>query len=1030
MAFVQALHTTVDGRARFKVAGLYRCLPLRNYIEVHLAGEQEIIRVSINILTGNLLVLFASVRPVAEMASCIEAIVACFHKENIAGEHPGTVPAPIAEVATGKTSAPRAQSRGLLPKTVPSRGKVRRMVVHAEDQEAQSWHLMDAGDVISIVDTDQGTGLTLSAIQARLKKYGPNILPEAVPRSRWSIFFGQFMSLPVGLLAAASIISAVTGGLADALIIISVIGINAAIGYVTESQSEKIIYSLKTLVRPSALVKREGQMREVGTEEVVPGDLLILRPGSYVGADARLLATQHLSIDESALTGESMPVTKITDPLDSEDLPLADRTNMVYMGTMVTGGQGLAVVVGTGRFTELGQIQLLLGEARAPETPMEKQLNRVGQQLVIISGAVCGLVFLLGLLRGYGLLQMLKLSISLAVAAVPEGLPAVATTTLALGIRRMQRHHALIRHLDAVETLGAVQTICLDKTGTLTLNRMSVTALYAGHDYLEVQEGRLIGSSGEVNPYEREDLLKLMHILVLCNESAVFKKNGEFIVQGSATENALIDMAMRCGVDVVGLRDRYPLQAIQHRSDNCNYMATLHERSASRETLTAVKGSPPEVLANCQWLLREGVKAPLTEEDRKQIEAENAAMAGNALRVLGIACAWNGHDPLALASEQAFAFPDGLVWLGLVGMKDPLRPRMKELLATFHEAGIRTIMITGDQTPTAFAIGQELNLSRGEQLEVLESTHLSDMDPDLLRALCEKIQVFSRVSPAHKLKIVYALQQSGQVVAMTGDGINDGPALKAADIGIAMGHTGTDVAREVADVVLEDDNLETMIVAISQGRTIYHNIRKTVHYLLSTNASEIITMVAMTATGVSQPLTTMQLLWINLMSDIFPGLALAMEVPEPDVLSRPPRDPQEPLIQPEDYRRIIFEAATLSAGALGAYGYGSLRYGPGAQAGTLAFLSLSTGQILHALSCRSRQPLLFAGGEAKKLAPNPYLRLAVGGTLALQGAALLIPGLRNFLGITAISPSDVIVIGAGAIAPLVINEATKRSIVP
>jgi len=1029
MAFLQALHTTVHGRARFKVAGLYRCSPLKSYIEVHLAGEQEITRVSISIVTGNILVLFNSGRQAAEMASCVELIVARFHEEHVTGVRKGAILEQVVAVSVSPLPTQKAlQPRSGLSKVVPSRGKVRRMVLHAEEQEIKAWHLLDTDRVLLDTGSDQGAGLTALAIQARFRKYGPNILPEAVPRSRWSIFCGQFMSLPVGLLAAASIISFATGGLADALIIMIVIGINAAIGYVTESQSEKIIHSLKNLVRPSALVRREGQMREIGAEEVVPGDLLVLRPGSYVGADARLLETKHLSIDESALTGESMPVGKVTIPLDVEDLPLADRTNMVYMGTMVTGGQGLAIVVGTGRFTELGRIQLLLGEARPPETPMEKQLNRVGQQLVMVGGAVCGLVFLLGLLRGYGLLQMLKVSISLAVAAVPEGLPTVATTTLALGIRRMQRHHALIRHLDAVETLGSVQTICLDKTGTLTLNRMSVTALHVGHDYLEVRDGRFIGNCGEQKPYAQDDLLKLIHVLVLCNESAVLKKDGESIVQGSATENALIDMAMRCGVDVADLREQYPLQDIQHRSDNCNYMVTLHERVASRERLTAVKGSPPEVLGNCQWMLREGTKVPLTEEDRKEIEAGNTAMAGNALRVLGVGCAWNGYDPAAC--EVTSPFPDGLVWLGLVGMRDPLRPRMKELLATFHEAGIQTIMITGDQTPTAFAIGKELNMSRGGQLEILESTHLSDMDPDLLRALCEKVQVFSRVSPAHKLKIVYALQQSGRVVAMTGDGINDGPALKAADIGIAMGHTGTDVAREVADVVLEDDNLETMIVAISQGRTIYHNIRKTVHYLLSTNASEILTMVAMTAAGVSQPLTAMQLLWINLLSDIFPGLALAMEVPEPDVLSRPPRDPQEPLIPPDDYKRIIFEAATLSAGALGSYGYGRLRYGPGAQAGTLAFLSLSTGQILHAFSCRSRQPLLFGGGDAKKLPPNPYLRLAVGGTLVLQGAALFIPGLRNLLGITTIRPSDAIVIGIGALAPLVINEATKRSIVP
>jgi Ca2+-transporting ATPase len=401
-------------------------------------------------------------------------------------------------------------------------------------------------------------------------------------------------------------------------------------------------------------------------------------------------------------------------------------------------------------------------------------------------------------------------------------------------------------------------------------------------------------------------------------------------------------------------------------------------------------------------------------------------MAGEALRVLGFAYTLIPEDSASWESEEEG--PKDLIWIGLVGMGDPIRPGVKELIGDFRRAGIDTIMITGDQTPTAFAIAKELRLSQDEeQLGILDSTHLEEMDADVLKALCEKVLVFSRVSPAHKLQIVHALQRAGKVVAMTGDGINDGPALKAAEIGIAMGHTGTDVAREVADVVLEDDSLETMIVAVSQGRTIYNNIRKTVHYLLSTNLSEIMVMFTATAAGLGQPLNAMQLLWINLISDIFPGLALALEPPEPDVLSVPPRDPNEPIIQSKDFKRVAFEATTLSASALGAYGVGIIRYGVGRRASTLCFMSLSSAQILHSLSCRSRRHSLFDRLEGQApLQPNRYLRLAIGGTLGLQAASLILPGLRAVLGIAPLTLFDGLLIGTSAIWPLMINEATKR----
>jgi Ca2+-transporting ATPase len=882
----------------------------------------------------------------------------------------------------------------------------------------------------------------------------------------------------VALLGVAAGISVLTGGIADAIVIMGVVTINAAIGYVTESQAEKTIHSLKSLVRPSALVMREGSLKEIGAEDIVPGDILVLRPGRYVAADARLIEAHHLSIDESVLTGESMPVLKTTEamkirrledekdstsqPLNflTSDIPLADRTNMVYMGTLVTGGQGIAVVVATSRFTEIGKIQTLVGEAKPPETLMERQLNRMGSQLVLIGGAVCGIVFVIGLIRGYGFLQMFKTSISLAVAAVPEGLPTVATTTLSLGIMKMRRHNVLIRHLDAVETLGSIQTICLDKTGTITMNRMSVIEVNTGMRRLKLYDGKffVIGQSlleegtvplktdnllNYVSPYYCDELLRLIHISVLCNESEAIKSEGEYIVNGSPTENALIYAAISSGVDIFMLREKFPLLKIQHRSESRNYMATIHNIKVHGSEnhngkVIAVKGSPNEVLSMCAFYMKDGKKLPLSEEEQLTIEIENERMAGNALRVLGVAYAFidegiikaedekiRGLEDKSPSTSQLLSFlsSNGLVWLGLVGMADPIRNGVKELIGEFHKAGIDTIMITGDQSPTAYAIGKELNLSRGEQLEILDSTHLTDIEPDVIKAMSERVHIFSRVSPAHKLQIVQALQGAGRVIAMTGDGINDGPALKAANIGVAMGRTGTDVAREVADVVLEDDNMETMIIAISQGRTIYNNIRKSVHFLLSSNLSEIMVMFTAIAGGLGQPLSAMQLLWINLMSDIAPGLALALEPPEPDVLSRPPRDPGDPIIKSSDFKRISFESAVLSAGALGAYGYGIARYGMGQRAGTMAFLSMTMGQLLHAISCRSEKHSIF---DKEKLPPNKYLNIALVGSFTLQAAAIGIPGLRGLLGITPVSIIDGIVIGGSAVVPLLVNEATKK----
>ncbi|MCL5237281.1 MAG: cation-transporting P-type ATPase [Nitrospirae bacterium] len=1026
---VQAIHTLVNGRARYKVKGLRRSGSLKKHLESGLSDKNGILYFSVNTLTGNVLVCFNSDNTPGTVALLIKDIV-LEHGNGVNREIPAAgSQRPSDIISKAVDLKPGAAS----PQNLKSRRRIRNLVTRAEDQEVEAWHVMEPSEVINRSGTSRSSGLSSESVRQQLRKYGPNLLPESVPRSGLSILIGQFNSLPTALLGAAAGLSLLTGGIADALVIMGVVAINAVIGYITESQAEKTIHSLKSLVRPSALVIRDGIFKETPAEEVVIGDILALRPGSYVAADSRLIETNHLSVDESALTGESLPVIKISEPIADREIPLADRVNMVYMGTLVTGGQGLAVVVATAKFTEIGRIQTLVGEAKPPETPMERQLNKMGAQLVVISGAVCGLVFVLGILRGYGFLQMLKTSISLAVAAVPEGLPTVATTTLALGIRDMRRHNVLMRHLDAVETLGSVQTICLDKTGTITMNRMSVTAVHTGMRRIKVIDGRFLSGEENINPYASEELLRLNHVSVLCNESEVsIRKNsdnipagssfyekgeGRYILRGSPTENALVHMAIAAGVDVIQLRERFPLLKISHRSENRNYMSTLHG-FINQNKIIALKGSPVEVLSMCGWHIRDGKKTLLTDDDRFGIETENERMAGEALRVLGIAYYYMGNG------DEDFNISSGFIWLGLVGMADPTRKGVKELMGVFHRAGIETVMITGDQSPTAYAIGKELNLSNSEQLEILDSTHLANVEPAVMKALCERVHVFARVSPAHKLQIVQALQSAGKVVAMTGDGINDGPALKAADIGIAMGHTGTDVAREVADIVLENDNLETMIIAVSQGRTIYNNIRKSVHFLLSTNLSEIMVMFTAIAGGMGQPLNAMQLLWINLISDIFPGLALALEPAEPDVLSRPPRDPEEPIIKTSDFKRITFESGAISAGALGAYGYGIMRYGMGPQAGTMAFMGLAMSQLLHAISCRSEKHGIF---DKEKLPPNRYLDMALGGSFALQALTVAVPGLRRLLGITPISLIDALVVGGSSVVPLVVNEATKKT---
>jgi Ca2+-transporting ATPase len=994
------IHDSVAGRVRLHVPGLYRNDRMRTSLESRLTGITAVRLVRANTLTGNLLIEY-TVAPGVE-----------------------TMPASIARALEAVTGYPmiRHSERIHRPPLKPEAfkpSKKRRAPAPAAEKLYQEppfhlWHTLAGTRVIHFVDGDEA-GLTEARAAQQLAKYGPNVLSEHRGRSSLQMLLQQFVSAPVAMLGLSAVISLATGGTADAVVIVTVVLINSAIGFVTEKSAEKTINALGQLAPETTTVIRGGNKLEIALAEVALGDLLVLAPGSYIAADARLLASTRLSLDESPLTGESLPVSKNHEFLGADETALGDRQNMVYMGTTVTGGNGRAIVVATGRHTEIGKIQSLVGTTITPETPMQKQIDDMGMQLAMISSGICVLVFLVGLMRGRPLPQMLMSAISLAVAAVPEGLPAVATTTLALGIKTMQRHKVLIRQLPAVENLGSVQVICLDKTGTLTLNRMSVVALKTVQATMQVKEGCFYEGETVTDLYRADATLRrLMEVLVLCNESTLAKE-GTGDLQGSPTENALLQVALDAGEDVAALRAQRPAVKVDYRAEDRPYMVTVHALEDGQFFL-AVKGSPFAVLGLCRTYSLNGRLELLSDEDRQSILTWNERFGADSLRVLGVAYGITGD--LAGYQQQE------LIWLGLVGMEDVIRPGMEDLMVQFHEAGIETVMITGDQSSTAFSVGKRLGLNgaEGKALEIIDSGNLDKLDPSVLAGLVDRTSIFARVSPAHKLRIVEALQQSGKVVAMTGDGINDGPALKAANVGVTLGEKGTDAARSVADVILEEDDLKTMVTAIREGRAIYDNIRKSLHFLLSTNLSEIEVMLFSAAIGGAEILNPMQLLWINLITDIFPALALALDPPEGDVLKRPPRDPKAAIVNRSDYAKLSRESAFITAGTLGVYGYSLLRYGPGQTPSTNAFMTLTLAQLLHAYRCRSETTSIF---HPENRPPNPYLNTATGVSSALQVLAVAVPPLRNLLRLGPVGIVDVLAILAGAGLPLLANEAIK-----
>lgn len=968
---------STPGRLRLGIADLFRNPGLKTRLETELTRHEAVTEVVANPLTGRLLLLF---RPTTGAETLLREL-------GIAA-----VPSPSAnEAQAGRDQNPASPTA---PATKPDRQAL-----------YPPWHLRDADEALAFHASSPGAGLSRVEAEHRLR-HGSNRISLPKGRSSADILLSQFKGAPVTLLGVSAAVSLVTGALAEAVAIGAVLVMNAVIGYRTERQAEATITSLSELVDDRALVLRDGAPSQVDTSHLVPGDVLLLGPGTRIAADVRLLDANGLKVDESALTGESQPVDKQLARFD-HPVPLAERRNMAYRGTAVVEGRGLGLVVGTGHRTEAGAIDALTRSIGRRRTPLELQLDRLGNQLLAISSVMCLGVVAVGLLRGQQRAALFRSAVALAIAAIPEGLPATATTSLAKGLRWMRDRHVLMRHLHAVETIGTISTICLDKTGTLTLNRMAAV------DVRTLRQRYVVTEHGLEPPIGCAALERLLQVCVLCNEVQANGKSFESFAQPSATESALLELAARSGIVPGPLRERFALLGSELRAEGRNYMRTIHATADAGRKLVAVKGSPEEVLALCSHVLDDGKTRTCDDGDWAVILRQNVEMTGAQLRVLGFACAEMAVDDAGIDTAP-------LTWLGLVGLADPLRPGAAHVIQRFHRAGIRTTMLTGDQAGTAYEIGKALHLNNGGELLIVHSDELDRMPPERLSETAGQAHIFSRVTPADKLRIVKAIQGSGAVVAMTGDGINDSPALRAADVGIAMG-SGTDIALSVADVALKYDQLDSVLDAIAQGRTISDNIRKSVHFLVSSNLSEILVVFGSVAFGSGVPLSPFQLLWLNLLTDLLPAIALGEEPAESDVLRRPPRNPHDNLIGKEDMLRYVREAALLATGSLAAYAYGKMRYGSGARAGTIGFNALVLSQLLHAVFCRSERHRSFS-----TCAPaNPRLTLAIGMSAGLQALAHLVPGLRRLLGLATLGPLDLMAIAAGAGMPLLANEMAR-----
>ncbi len=863
------------------------------------------------------------------------------------------------------------------------------------------------------------SGLSIKESAVRLTRHGRNELVEAKPINPWTILLGQFKSLIVWILIFAGIISGALGELVDSIAILAIVVLNALVGFYQEFNAEKSLAALKKMTAPRAKVLRGGSVVTIPAAEIVCGDIILLEAGDLVPADIRLFNASAMKCIEAALTGESEAVEKSVRTLDGTDVPLGDRINMAYMGTVVATGTGKGLVVAAGMNTEIGRIAGMLQAETNEGTPLQKRLESFGKLLVWASLGVVGIVFILGLLRQVPLFELFLTSVTLAVAAVPEGLPAVVTVALALGVQRMARRRALIRRLPAVETLGSTNVICTDKTGTLTVGEMTVKKLFVASECYEVS-GEGYDSAGEVRTNDgqhvtgvsRAAVEQLMTVFVGCNNAHLVQENGIVSVAGDPTEGALIAAGSKIGILQDKLdRDQKRLRELPFDSDR-KMMTVIC--SSPRGTMALVKGAPDVVLNRCTHVYHPDGNRPISDADRSMILAQNAEMGTNALRVLAAAYRNVDRDALDTSSLEC-----DLIFVGLAGMYDPPRAEAKEAVSRCHSAGIRVIMITGDHPHTAIAIARELGIATVDSTAI-SGAELESMAPEELRRKLIKASVFARVTAEHKLRIVKALKANGAVVAMTGDGVNDAPAIKGADIGIAMGRSGTEVTKEASDMVVTDDNFASIVAAVEEGRGIYDNIKKTLLYLLSGNTGELLLMAACIIVGLPMPLLPIHLLWINLVTDGLPALCLATDPIDPDVMKRQPRSSTAELADRGFFMLMGMTGLLTASVSFGVYLYG-LKYETLEMARTHAFAVLVFAELLRSFGCRSETKLVWEVG----LLSNVKLAAVVSVSFLFQLWSHHNERLGSFLKTGMMNWEDCVMLLAVGAIPLLVLEAFK-----
>ena len=910
---------------------------------------------------------------------------------------------------------------------------------------------MAVADVLAALGTDAQSGLSAREAEARLQRFGTNELARKKPVPGWRKFLQQFANVLIILLLVAGAVSTVLWLYQDAsslpyeaLAIFAIVLLNATMGYVQQARAEEALAALRRMTADEAAVVRDGTTRVIPAAEIVPGDIILLEEGDRVPADGRLIESISLHTAEAALTGESLPVEKDVRPIDA-DCPVGDRHNMVFAGTAVTQGHGRAVITATGMQTQMGRIAGMLGETPDEVTPLQVELDRVGKLLgavvVAIAIVIIATILLVEDVSGLAIFDVLILGVALAVAAVPEGLPAIVTAVLSIGVQRMAKRYAIVRHLASVETLGSANVIASDKTGTLTRNEMTVRVVVTASGRVTLSgtgyapAGEVTQGNGEpIGEALKAELEKALTIADRANNAELNNSDGRWTVQGDPTEGALVVAARKIGLSGDTLGARYPRIAEIPFSSERKMMSTVHADAGNAERLLVMtKGAPDVLLSRCTHELVGERTQPLTDARRAEIQAACNGLAEDALRTLAVA-----FRPLSKTGTEQRRFDEGvegdLVFVGLFGLIDPPRREAKDSVQRAKRAGIRTIMITGDHPKTAAVIARELDISAdGRAISGAELDRMSDEELD---RVVREVSVFARVNPEHKLRIVNALQRQGLTVAVTGDGVNDAPALKTANIGVAMGISGTDVSREAADIVLADDNFATIVAAIEEGRTIFANIRKFLRYLLSSNIGEVMTMffgvlladvigLAVTSNGLVLPLVATQILWINLVTDGAPALALGLDPSDDDVMSRPPRPSGEGVLTGEMWRGIIFVGVIMAVGTLlvlDASLPGGLIEGTGtlAYAQTMAFTTLVMFQLFNVLNARSDERSAFHG-----LLTNPWLWVAITLSVALQALVIYVPPLQQAFSTTALSFTDWIYCAAVASSVLWLREFSK-----